>query len=144
MKMPIVIMSDGAVDRRLIEQGGQDVEGLYVTHALRASEYKSQGYKPYGYMAYGIAEELIRDAEKRFASIRKDQNPVAYWFRSLFNIHQVADARAVLKSLMLNAVATARTFRVGGSSFRFRHNGTAEGPSFHVWKVEGGQFVDAN
>lgn len=144
-KMPMVILSDASVDQNLIEQGKDDVEGVYLTHPLKAGQYKVHGYGLYGKDAYTIVEELIKDANAGFASIMKKQNKLLYWSKQLLNIHRVSDARFAVRSIMEDAVINQDTFDgTLDDKYIFKPDGTREGAHFHVWQIKDHKFEEIN
>jgi hypothetical protein len=144
MTMPMIMLTDAVVDRRLLQQGQGILEGVNVTYPMLAKDYQTQGARAYGRTAYAITEELIRESGKRFQAIRREGSPAGYWMKSLLNMRDVRDARAVLTFLMLRAVTSEQKFHTGGVSYKFKYNGRTEGPLFHVWQVRDGSFIDAN
>lgn len=144
-KMPMIILSDASVDQNLIDQGKDDVEGVYLTHPLKASQYKDQGYELYGKDAYAVVEELIKDANAGFASIMKKQNRLSYWSKRLLKIHRVSDARFAIKSVMEDAVMNRRTFNgTLDGKYIFKKDGTREEAHFHVWQIKNRKFEEIN
>jgi ABC-type branched-subunit amino acid transport system substrate-binding protein len=144
---PMVILSDGAVDKSLLQQGGKDVDGVFLTHPLTATEYndETKGYTQYGKNAYILAQTLIGEADKEFSKTRREQAWLSYWVKQMLNIHRVSDARAVLNNVIQGYV----THRDGPNSLtecKYQRNETAEesDSGFHVWQIQNGQFADAS
>jgi branched-chain amino acid transport system substrate-binding protein len=141
-QMPMIILSDASVDRSLVEQGKGDVEGVYLTHPLKASEYKGERYRSYGKDAYAIVEKLVKDANDEFAPKMRERRLVVYWVRQLLNMHRVHDARLVIGSVMSEAVTKRTTFDGTVGQYIFKDDGTRDNADFRVWQVKDGEFKD--
>jgi ABC-type branched-subunit amino acid transport system substrate-binding protein len=143
-QMPTVILSDWAADKRLIDQGRDDVEGVYLTHPLSADQYQNNGYKLYGQDAAKIIEELVKKANEEFSSKINERNRLSNWIKWLFNIHSVKDARYVLNSVMKDAVLKRYKFdgTLEDEKYSFGPYGTREGAKFHIWQIKNGTFVE--
>jgi len=144
-QLPTIILSDWAVGSDLIQQGGRDVEGIYLTHQLSADLYNNFGYALYGADAAGIVNELISDANEKFSKRARGRGAIGFWLKRLFNIKRVNDARFVLNGLMQEAM-TGRVFKSAKTQeeYRFHRNAIREGSVFRIWTIRDGKFVQAD
>jgi ABC-type branched-subunit amino acid transport system substrate-binding protein len=142
-RMPGIVLSDGSMDRRLINQGGDDVEGVFLTHPMTAKAYADVQYGIYGKDAFRLVESLLEEGDKRFGQLARKEGGTWYLAESILGIHRVVDARNVLFALMEEAVRTRHTFDLSdGTRCTFEDDGTRRDAIFHVWKVQNHQFVD--
>jgi branched-chain amino acid transport system substrate-binding protein len=142
-KVPGVILSDGSTDRRLIDQGAEDVEGVYLTHPMTARVYTDVRYGLYGKDAFRLVAQLLEEGDKRYGELARKEGGMWYLAESVLGIHRVVDARNVLLALMEEAVRTRHAFDLSdGTKCTFEDDGTRQDAVFHVWKVQNHQFVD--
>jgi branched-chain amino acid transport system substrate-binding protein len=138
-----VILSDWSIDQRLIEQGGTDVEGVYLTHPLTAKAYAEEQYGLYGKKAFRLVEQLVDEGEKRFGELARKEGGIGYLVRKGLGIHRVADARMVLIALMEESIRTRHRFELEeGVGYIFENDGSCNNSNFHVWRVQDGRFAD--
>lgn len=137
-----VILSDAAVDLRLIQQGSDAVKDVYVTHPMLAETYEGKaGYGMYGYEAFQLTQQLVDKANANFGQIASRTGGFGYWFRRFLGLRRATDARNVMAAVMQDAVLQGIPFRLNGGICRFRpETATCEGASFHVWQVQNGTF----
>ena len=142
---PAVILSDGAVDKLLLQQGGEDVNGIFLTYPLTANEYNdaTRGYAQYGEDALTLAQNLIREADQKFGKTRREQAWFSYWVKWALNMHRVRDARAVLDNVIQGYVTHQNAPNSSADCKYHRADNVEESKSgFHVWKIKNGQFED--
>lgn len=144
IEIPIIVLSDACVSQYLIEQGGEDVEGVYLTCPMRASQfYNNEGHEWYGKVAYCVVEELINSADRRFYSIiREEKGVLAAWFRRLIGTHHVEDARLVLNSIMEDIIINRLGITCDNETYYFNQNGIISTARFHIWQIADGTFCD--
>lgn len=108
---PKIILSDGCVDNRLIKQGKDAVEGVFLTHQKKQEYFRKEGgWGIYGIDAAKVVKEIIRDTNATFKKGR---------LKKWFGIHRVNDAR--------NAIKNAMYKKFGG---KYRRDDI-----FHIWKI---------
>ncbi len=136
-----VILSDGNVDENLLKLGGDDVEGIYLTHALAANDYtnNSFGYGRVGKDAFGLVNQLITEGDNHFTQLAAERGGIGYLIRGFLGLHRVGDARNVLVSVMLDEVLRGKKIDDKGP---FRSDGTREDGNFHIWQVRGNKFTE--
>ena len=140
-----IILSDGAASLQLTQQGGSEVNGVYLTHPRSAAEIRSFGYEYCGRDAGQIVLTLITEADQRFSEIRKDQGTLAYDLTRVLNMHRVTDARAVIRQVMKEYMHNERKrFQQMPSKSNYQFNSLGEPVSrdFHVWQIRQGRFED--
>jgi ABC-type branched-subunit amino acid transport system substrate-binding protein len=137
-KGPAIFLTDFSVDPRLIEQGGEDVEGVFLTHPLNACAYSNDGHKRYGTDGAKIARALISDAKARFEHVISFS-----WLRRLFNYHNIKDARTSVIDAMEEAKQQRKKYNGSGNEeYTFDENGNRINASFYLWTIKNGKFVD--
>jgi branched-chain amino acid transport system substrate-binding protein len=147
---PAVILSDAAVDKSLLDNGGSDVNGVFLTHQLTAAEYQdaSKGYAKYGHDAYNLAARMIQQADKEFAKRRQSHGWLSYWFKFALKMHRASDARAVLDEVIQGYVTQLNSpTSLTECKYERKANGEPVNPDdaeakFHVWHIQNGQFFD--
>jgi len=142
---PMIILSDGCANNCLLDQGKNDVNGVYLTHPLSAEQFSGK-YTIYGECACKIAKELINEANNNFTKVIKSQRRVSYFFKWLLNMHRISDARYVLNEVMEDAVTEPSTkfyCLLEEDGFIFERRGVRKGATFSVWHIEGGAFCDS-
>ncbi len=138
-----VILSDGCTDQQLIDQGSNDVEGVFLTHPMTAARFREAHYGQYGADARALIDQLLEEANNRFGELASRRAKVAYSLRRLLGIRRVADARNAVIALMEEAVRTEHSFDLSAQDrCQFRDDGRRKGVPFHVWQVKNGQFTD--
>ena len=119
------ILSDAAASPELLDNGGADVEGIYVMHQLKAKDFRDQGYGVYANNALEIIDRLLAKADQRFSSLAREEVGLPYMVRQTLRIHRVSDARRVLIKCMNRSMASP--FRMStGEVFRFRKTARAK------------------
>jgi branched-chain amino acid transport system substrate-binding protein len=135
------ILSDGCASPELLQNGGADVNGVYVMHPLKAEEFSKKGYGIYASDALEIIDRLIKKADQRFSEIAQREVGLPYRLHQALRIHRVSDARQVVSECMIRSMASP--FRLStGEVFRFRKNATREDATFNVWTIRDGRFED--
>ena len=120
---------------------GSDLEGVYLTHQLKAAVFNKNGYGIYASNAIEIIDRLLKKSDQRFVELARQEAGLPYEFRRLLNMHRVTDARRVLIKSMNRSMASP--FRLStGEVFRFRKDATREDARFNVWQIQNRTFVD--
>lgn len=148
-RMPVLFLSDAAVDQQLLKYGGKELDGLsiYLGYPLKAVQFKDSGFELFGKDARSIIDRLLVDTDQHFVEESQVHSRFKYWSMLLLNRHEVEDARAALKSRMMKAVLEERKFAGVLGEYQFAHNGNNKQAQWRIWEVkkEHGvyQFVDA-
>ncbi len=142
-----ILLGDACADRNLTGKGGSDVDGIYITHQMQASDFNNPdaGYEVFGRNAFRIIEQIINSANDNYAGRAAARGGLGYRIRGLLGLRRAVDARNVIAAVMQEATSTAtkRLFSVtSGGSYRFDEAGTPIDAKWHVWQVQGGKFVD--
>jgi hypothetical protein len=137
------ILSDGCASRELIDNGGADVNGVYVMHPLTAKEFMDKGYGVYASDALEIIDRVIKKADQRFSEIAQSEVGLPYRLHQMLRIHRVSDARKVVSECMIRSMASPYRLSTG-DVFRFRKNATREDAKFNVWKISGDKFTEGD
>lgn len=141
-----VLLSDYCMDQALINQGGSDVNGVYLTFQLAPGSYdaKGSGYAVYGIDAHKLVSQLLRevDDQKTFSRLATQADKHGYWLRKFLGIRRVKDARNVLDLRMKEDAASVKhVFDLGEGSVHFGYDdGIITTASFHVWQITNGRF----
>lgn len=142
MPLPLIILSDGAADPRLLEQGRDALDGVYLTHTMTAENYVTQRYRGYGQDAFHIASELILEIDRRSNGSFRDSGPSSLRLGRLFGGTNGADARELMQEVMRRAVEAEYVFMTPEQSYRFLQDGSPAGLGFHIWQIRDGEFQD--
>ena len=136
-----VLLTDWCVDDQLLKGGGDDVNGVYLTHALPPGIYNDQGFSVYGKDAFLVIQKLLHDADQQFGSLAGRENRIGYWLRKLLGVRRVSDARRALLYLMSDAARDRQRFKLsGGTQAVFSGDGTREDATFQVWQIRDHTF----
>jgi branched-chain amino acid transport system substrate-binding protein len=112
---PKIILTDSCVDPKLLEQGKDAVDSVYLTHQLSYEDYENGGgWGLYGKEAANIVEQIMSGANRKF-----EKNRIKKWL----NIHRVGDARIAIKRAMFEM------FEANEHKYR-------KDSDFHVWQIE--------
>lgn len=147
-RVPMLFLSDAAVDRQLLKYGGNDLDGLNVClgYPIKVAQFKDSGFELVGKDARSIIDRLLADTDQHFVEESQVRSRFKYWSMLLLNRHEVADARLALKSRMMKTVLEERTFPGITGEYQFAHNGDNKRAQWHIWKVQKDkgqyQFVD--
>ena len=148
LKMPSILLSDACVDQQLIDEGGPDVVGVYLTFPMKVSQ-GGKGYAAHAKNVCKIVQTLLEEADYTpdvYRLAQKEGGP-AYEFRSILGINRASDARRLLSSRMRFAEDQAESFTLAnGSKIRFARKdqdgeqGARIDPdaTFHIWQVREG------
>ena len=100
--VPGIVLSDTSVDKELINEGANDVEKVYLTNQMSATDYKDgNGYRSYGEDAGSVVKELLSNITTSSSCDEKVRGGgFAYKVRRLFGIKRVADARRAMIAVM--------------------------------------------
>jgi ABC-type branched-subunit amino acid transport system substrate-binding protein len=140
-----ILLSDWCVDGKLIEDGGSDVENVYLTHALSPTVYNQEHYAVYGKDAFQLVKQLLVDGDQQFDQLaRKGGNKTAYLLRRVLGLRRVGDARRTLAYLMEASVLQRRAFSLTGGTGEaqavFNGDGTRIDAAFQVWQIRNHAF----
>jgi ABC-type branched-subunit amino acid transport system substrate-binding protein len=153
--MPSIVLSDACMDQQLIDEGGQDVQGVYLSFPMRVSK----GGKEYSQQAENvcnIVRTLLEDEDYTADVYRLAQKNggFLYELRSILGVKRVKDARRLLSSRIQSAEDQAEAFTLAnGSKIRFaRKDQDAEvgaridaDATFYIWQVrKGADLANAN
>jgi ABC-type branched-subunit amino acid transport system substrate-binding protein len=150
--VPEIVLSDASVDPHLLKRGGKDVEGVYLTYPMKATEFR-EGYAVYGENACRVVQRLLgsEDTPPEVDQMAAKAGWFGYTLRTVFGIRRVKDARLVLRSRILYAEAYQITFTLpSGDEIRFglRDKDGEEGArvdsgaTFYLWRVTNDNFAD--
>jgi branched-chain amino acid transport system substrate-binding protein len=138
------ILSDGCASSDLLQNGGDDLAGVYVMHPLKAKDFidhDHQGYAIYANYSVQIIERLLKKGDQRFSSLARDEVGLPYLFRQALKMHRVSDARRVMIRCMNRSMTSP--FRMSdGEVFRFRKDATREDARFNIWQIQDHEFHD--
>jgi ABC-type branched-subunit amino acid transport system substrate-binding protein len=151
-KMPGMVLSDACVDQQLIDEGGPDVEGVYLTYPIKESQ-GGEGYTALSENSCKIVQALMVDADypTNVYQLAAKEGGIAYRLRSFLGIKRVGDARRLLSSRMQSIEDQGQTFTLtNGTKIRFaRKDKDGEvggridpGATFYIWKVIKASFKD--
>lgn len=134
---PMVILSDAVVEEAMLLKPIQTkLADVYVTHPLPANIYQKDGYVSQGRDIGAIINHLLADTDLYFAEEMQRQSWLSYWFKWLLKMHDVADARQVLRSVMENAaIWDDRHFDGELGEYVFNKDGLRENTRFHIWQL---------
>ena len=122
----MIILSDAAVNIKLLESGKDVVEGVYLISQMDAQKYLKYEYNLYGKDAAKIVQSLIEKAgNNSFKELMKDEKYLKYKINNIFNIQKTADVRYLINLIMGKDIKD-KTKYVGDledNSFFFDANG---------------------
>ncbi len=140
---PRLILSEASVGNQLTSRGKGDVEGVYLTYPMPASQYTSsdKGFTGLGHDAFKIVESLIEGTDSGSEDLAEDQGGVLYKLRKILGIRRVADARNALITYM----KVHHEYRCSDNrKCAFDEEGKRTDGKYYVWKVHNGQFAEAD
>lgn len=144
--MPMVLLTDSAVDQSLIQQGGADVEGVNAIYPWPASDFANgnEGFKTIGRDARNVVERLLEDVSKQYSTLRKERAWFTHWIRSTLRIHKTSDARDTAVAVVEQSFQTKKPYPLstGGRIAKFSAETRNEQAKFHIWKIQDGKFKD--
>jgi ABC-type branched-subunit amino acid transport system substrate-binding protein len=144
-EMPNIVLSDACVDQQLIDEGGSDIEGVYLIYPMKVSQ-GGEGYTAHAENVCNLVQKLLEEANytANVHRLAEQEGGLSYKFRSLLGIKRVKDARRLLSSRMQSAEDQAEAFTLAnGSKIRFARKdqdgevGARIDPdaTFHIWQV---------
>ncbi len=140
-KIKGILLSDGSVDRRLLELGGDDVEGVYLTHPMSVTQYDKEGYSIYGADGFAVVSQLLEETNRRFPQLAARRGGIPYRIRRLLRMRRISDARNALVAEMRMSVQNNHKFLLSdGSDCQFNVEGIRNDATFHVWTISNRQF----
>jgi Periplasmic binding protein len=152
-RMPQIVLSDASADERLIQFGGRDVEGIYLTYPLTVEQSESR--HAYGDYTFSIVDSLLKTANTgEFDEMAVQRagltSGVIYRLDHLLGLKRVRDARWLIGAVIMDAEESHRPFNTPEDiSLRFWEDLDGEdgirvddNAKFHVWQIRGGKFVN--
>jgi ABC-type branched-subunit amino acid transport system substrate-binding protein len=112
-KSPTVILSDWAVDQRLIDYGQDAVQGVFLTHQLSYRDFQEKRWGIFGEKAADLVRKIIKRVNEH--EIKKS------FIRNWLDMHRVRDAREAIREAMK-------------AEFGERHRKPG---NFHIWQIRG-------
>lgn len=144
MKQVSILLSDWCVDGRLLQDGGTDLDGVYLTHPLPAQVYDRQRYTSYGTDASMVIQQLLQEGDQQFRDFASAEGGPGYLLRRVLGLRRVSDARRVLFHVMQVSANQHSQFNLsGGNTAVFNGDGTRANAVFEVWQVHNGTFTAA-
>jgi branched-chain amino acid transport system substrate-binding protein len=137
-----IILSDAAANEKLLQYGNKTVEGIFLTHHLRAETYNSETrYGVYGDDVFQLTKQLLQMTDGRFSALARRNGGLGYWLRHLLGLRRATDARRAIAGVMREAIERKHPFSLSGRTCIFQtKTATCEGAGFFVWRVEQGSF----
>lgn len=140
---PTIILSDSAVDKTLVDQGGADVEGVYAVYPMSADEYNDPNteFKALGRDARAVLDVLLEETSRRFIQLNRQHSGLGYWAKWVLRIHRVSDARWALGQVMIRSMRERTPFQLtGGRRAVFAEGFRNETARFRIWRVQNRRF----
>jgi ABC-type branched-subunit amino acid transport system substrate-binding protein len=146
---PNILLSDASADQDLINDGGEDVDGVYVTSPIPVTEFEreksSEDYHNiYGDRAFAVVESLLEDANAT-SGVDVVGQSVGFFaqVRRFLGIRRIADARSLLIATMEAEQREGHTTTlIDGTKIRFGVDDAGndgvridENAKFYIWKV---------
>ena len=145
--MPKLILTDSAMDPRLLTLGGEDVkDNVYLTFPVSFNRFHDQGnYAVYGKDARKLISKVLKETQAEFDGLARDGREFRRAFNSLLGLKRVADARNAIRSYMKRSAEGRETFLLAGKTqVEFDKRGSAMNRSFSLWQIKNGQFAGAD
>lgn len=144
-RAPHVMLNETSMDQRLIDEGGKDVEGIYLTYPLPKWNPLDKGMGNLGHETYQVVEQLLNATDSSSQDLAVKRGGILYKLKRLLGIRRVTDAR---NALITKMELRDTTYDLGGTKCEFERDGTKwvdEGnhksaPTFHVFQVLNGNF----
>jgi len=140
---PSLILNETSMDQRLIDQGGPEVDRIYLTYSMPKWNKSDKGMGSLGSDTFQVAKQLLASADsKDFAEPRGGS---FYKLKRFLGIRRVIDARNALITKMERCDTT---YDLGAKKCEFDRLGTKwvdennqkYAPKFHVFQVRNGHF----
>jgi hypothetical protein len=158
MNTPNILLSDASAEQDLIDDGGEDVEGVYVTSPIPLTEFEKEKssedyHNIYGDRAFAVVESLIEDANTTSSVDAVGQSPGFFAKVNHFlGIRRIADARNLLIATMEAEQREGHTTTLtDGTKIKFGVDDAGndgvridKDARFYIWKVDKAQkkFVE--
>jgi hypothetical protein len=140
-----VLLSDWCVDGSLLEDGGGDIENVYLSHALTSNIYNQGQYTVYGRDSFQVVRQLLLDGDQHFDQLAGQDNKLGYALHRLLGLRRVSDARRVISHEMESAALHAQMFNLSnGGRAIFDGSSNRRDATFHIWQIRNGKFTDTN
>jgi branched-chain amino acid transport system substrate-binding protein len=141
-----VLLSDGCVDKSLLDYGGPDVEEVYLLHPIPADVFNDEEYRGVGEEAQKLAINMITSVHPNFDKWATAEAPLGYPLRKLLGLHRVSDARRALSHYMTIAVHGTYDlkFAKNGGNIMAQDDHRAvirKDASFQIWRIEQKTFT---
>jgi ABC-type branched-subunit amino acid transport system substrate-binding protein len=135
---PHIVLSDACATQELLNAGGAELAGVYVTYPLDANSFNEKRYGAVAENTLAVVDQLLDKANSEFSDAAIRRGGWTYRFHTLLGIHRVADAR----NAMIQAIYVTDTLSLpyGGAS-SFDRDGRVDA-KFHVWRIAKGKFED--
>jgi ABC-type branched-subunit amino acid transport system substrate-binding protein len=97
-KKPHILLSSWCTNDELINEGGSDVDGVFLTYPTQANSFNAEGYGYWGRHAYKLTAKLIQEANNKFEYLVRKHGWLGYTAHRWLHVHRVADLEADTKS----------------------------------------------
>ena len=140
VRFPRIILSDWSADPALPKIGGEDIEGVYLTHPRSAAEIGNDdiGYRHYGRDTAWILKKLIVETNK----ILSQQTGLSTTLKDWLKMRSVGDVRQALAQAMSRLRGFEGTPSREKYDFDLKKDGHLTGGQFHVWVVKAGKYEE--
>lgn len=136
-----ILLTDWCVDARLLQDGGPDVENVYLTHPLSPAVYNHDHYGIYGSDAFDLVRQILTEADQDFDQFAGRDRQLTFWSNKILGFRRISDARIAIGRVMESAVLQKQPFTLsGGTQATFAGDGTRGDADFQVWQVRGNSF----
>ncbi len=136
-----ILLTDWCVDTRLLQEGGTDVENVYLTHALTPTVYNQGRYTVFGKDASQIVRRLLLDGDQHFDQFAGADGRNGYWLRRVLGLRRVGDARWAIARVMESAALLKQPFTLAdGVQATFGGDSNRTDASFQVWQIRNNKF----
>jgi len=147
---PNIILSDASAEQDMINDGGEDVDGVYVTSPIPVTEFErdksSEDYHNiYGNRAFAVVESVLEDANTT-SSVDAVGQSLGFFalVRRFLRVRRIADARNLLIATMEAEQREGHTITLtDGTKIKFGVDDAGndgvridKNAKFYIWKVD--------
>ena len=141
-----ITLSDWSATRKLLAIGGNDVNGVYLTHPRSAREISDDGYINFGIDTAWMIENILEEANDTL----KEQADWLSKRKRRFGRYSISEARAAIVD-SVKRFAEGKSTRdlklsPSGEDYTFdddtKKNGRLKRGRFHVWRIMNTKFTE--
>jgi hypothetical protein len=138
--MPHIILSDGAINNRLLKLGGRDVEGVFLIFPVPFNRFQGQQYAVFGRDARDVLSRTLERTQAEYSSLAGENGGFKRSINWLVGLKRVGDARGAIRAFMRHSAGKEMFVLSDQTTLEFDQRGSPKNRTFNLWQIKNGKF----